>query len=232
MVGFVDIAQHCAPSIGVSTIAAIVRTESGFNPLAIGVNVKKNEVRPKFAKPQTAADAITTAKWLLANGYNIDMGLGQINSANLPRLGVSVDDMFNPCANITAAGTILKGNYQSASLVASNENAALYAAISAYNTGDFSKGFKNGYVKTVLNNGSTDLAVNNVDIKVPELPANNANSSDFKTPESKTPELSATIETPKKEADIVAVDTGEQVTKSAKPVIMVFDNEAPSSMVY
>jgi type IV secretion system protein VirB1 len=230
MVGFVDIAQHCAPSIGVSTIAAIVRTESGFNPLAIGVNVKKNEVRPKFAKPQTAADAITTAKWLLANGYNIDMGLGQINSANLHRLGVSVDDMFNPCANITAAGTILKGNYQSASLVASNDNAALYAAISAYNTGDFSKGFKNGYVKTVLNNGSTNLAVNNVDIKVPDLPANNI-SSDFKIPENKPQQSSAIIETPKKEADIAAVDTGEQA-KSAKPVIMVFDNEAPSSMVY
>lgn len=83
MVGFVDMAQHCAPHIGISTLAAIVKTESGFNPLAIGINVKKNTPKPKINPPKTTDDAISTSKWLLAQGYNIDMGLGQINSSNL-----------------------------------------------------------------------------------------------------------------------------------------------------
>lgn len=82
-------------------------------------------------------------------------------------LGVTVDDMFNPCSNLNAAGVILKGNYQSAIKDASSEEAALYAAISAYNTGSPTKGFHNGYVNSVISNSSVD--VSNVDINVPEL---------------------------------------------------------------
>lgn len=170
MVGFVDIAHNCAPSVGISTIAAIVKTESGFNPLAIGVNVKKNTPKPKIETPKTTDEAISTAKWLLAHGYNIDMGLGQINSSNLSGLGLTVDDMFNPCSNINAAELILKSNYQSALKDAQDEQAALYAAISAYNTGSKTKGFSNGYVNSVINNATIATAnVNNVDIKIPDL---------------------------------------------------------------
>jgi len=173
MVGFVDMVQHCAPSVGISTLAAIVRTESGFNPLAIGINVKKNTPKPKIDPPKTTDDAISTAKWLLEHNYNIDMGLGQINSSNLSKLGLTIDNMFNPCSNISAAGTILKGNYQAAFKDNSNEHAALYAAISAYNTGSPTKGFSNGYVNTVISNAN----IANIDIQVPELIQNKAGSN-------------------------------------------------------
>jgi type IV secretion system protein VirB1 len=85
MVGFVDMAHNCAPNVGISTLAAIVKTESSFNPLAIGINVNKNEKKPKVATPKTADEAIATAHWLLSRGYNIDMGLGQINSCSKKR---------------------------------------------------------------------------------------------------------------------------------------------------
>ena len=34
---FITLAQQCAPLVSPVTMAAIVRTESGFNPYAIGV---------------------------------------------------------------------------------------------------------------------------------------------------------------------------------------------------
>ena len=76
---FVSLAMQCAPMVAPLTMAAIVKTESGFNPLAIGVNGGARLVR----QAETVAEAVVTAKWLLERGYNIDLGLGQVNSNNL-----------------------------------------------------------------------------------------------------------------------------------------------------
>jgi type IV secretion system protein VirB1 len=129
-------------------MAAIVRTESQFNPLAININAKVRLER----QPSTKAEAIQTAKWLLANNYNIDMGLGQVNSANMRKTYLSIEDAFDPCKNIAAAAKILQSNYVSASKRTSSEQQALRAALSAYNTGSYSRGFANGYVQKVVNN--------------------------------------------------------------------------------
>lgn len=145
---FAALAQECAPWVAYETMAAIVKTESAFRPLAIGVNSSAKLAR----QPDTKEEAVATAKWLISNGYNIDLGLGQVNSANLSKTGLSVEDAFEPCKNIAAAATILHGNYQAAKGKVQGEQAALHAAISAYNTGSFSKGFSNGYVQKVINN--------------------------------------------------------------------------------
>ena len=44
---FVSLAMQCAPMVAPLTMAAIVKTESGFNPLAIGVNGGARLVRQK-----------------------------------------------------------------------------------------------------------------------------------------------------------------------------------------
>jgi len=147
---FNAIATECAPWVAPQTLAAIVRTESQFQPLAIGVNGGGRLVR----QPASKEEAVVTAKWLIANKYNIDMGLGQVNSSNLKRIGLTVEDAFDPCRNLAAAATILTWNYQSASRRTNNQQAALHAAISAYNTGSFTRGFSNGYVQKVLNNSN------------------------------------------------------------------------------
>jgi type IV secretion system protein VirB1 len=130
------------------TLAAIVKTESAFRPFAIGVNGGAKLAR----QPETKAEAVATANWLLERGYNIDMGLGQVNSANLKKTGLSVEDAFEPCKNIAASASILLWNYQAASKKVQGEQAALHAALSAYNTGSFTKGFSNGYVQKVVGN--------------------------------------------------------------------------------
>jgi type IV secretion system protein VirB1 len=90
----------------------------------------------------------------LDHGYNIDLGLGQINSANLSRVGLTVEEIFDPCKNIQAAGAIYHENLTRAGSRYTGE-AAVKAALSAYNTGDFQNGFRNGYVRKVLANRET-----------------------------------------------------------------------------
>jgi type IV secretion system protein VirB1 len=150
MVDFVALAQECAPWVAPQTMAAIVKTESAFRPLAIGINGGAKLVR----QPENKAEAVATAKWLIDNRYNIDMGLGQVNSDNLPRIGLSVEDAFDPCRNLAAAATILHQNYKRARAVHPTEQGALQAALSAYNTGSMTRGFSNGYVQRVVANGN------------------------------------------------------------------------------
>ena len=138
--------QTCAPHVHQQTMAAIVKTESGFKPFAIGIN--KSEV--KLARqPANKQEAVTTAKWLISNGYNIDMGMAQINSANMKWLGVSVDDLFDPCKNVSAGAKILLNNYVDAFKKIGEPQNALRAALSSYNTGNATAGIKNGYVAKV-----------------------------------------------------------------------------------
>lgn len=148
---FAALAAECAPWVAPQTMAAIVKTESQFKPLAINVNGGAKLER----QPTTKEEAVITAKWLIANSYNIDMGLGQVNSVNLSKTKLSVEDAFDPCKNLAAAATILQWNYESASKHIPGEQAALHAAISAYNTGSFTRGFSNGYVQKVVNNART-----------------------------------------------------------------------------
>tara|TARA_R110000772_G_scaffold262888_1_gene382225 strand:+ start:2322 stop:2777 length:456 start_codon:yes stop_codon:yes gene_type:complete len=79
------------------------------------------------------------------------MGLAQINSANLSWLKLTVKQVFDPCANLRAGAFILTDNYHRA--VRSGEERPLHAALSAYNTGSFTRGLRNGYVEKVMRNG-------------------------------------------------------------------------------
>jgi len=101
---FNALSAECAPWVAPQTMAAIVKTESQFNPLAININANARLER----QPSNKAEAVVTAKWLIANNYNIDLGLGQVNSANLVKTSLSVEDAFDSCKNLAAAATIQK----------------------------------------------------------------------------------------------------------------------------
>ncbi|MGD9887856.1 MAG: lytic transglycosylase domain-containing protein [Halothiobacillaceae bacterium] len=136
---------QCAPNVAPQTLAAIVRVESGGKPWAIGVN--GDYVLPR--QPQSKDEAVREANRLIALGYNIDMGMMQINVKNLPMLNLSVDQVFDPCTNITAGAQILQNFYLKSAKSIGQGQTSLHRAISAYNTGNFSKGFANGYVAKV-----------------------------------------------------------------------------------
>jgi type IV secretion system protein VirB1 len=140
MIGL-ELLMACAPDVAPSTMAAIIGVESRGHPLAIHVN--------RGALPRAAVDASDAAKLARAAidaGYSVDLGLMQVNSRNLPKLGYTVEQMFEPCTNLQAGAEILSASYRAAAQRHGEGQDALRAALSAYNTGNFQNGFRNGYV--------------------------------------------------------------------------------------
>jgi type IV secretion system protein VirB1 len=137
----IDLIVACAPSVAPITIREIIRVESAGNPLAITVN--------GGSLPRAAVDAVDAAKLAQAAidaGRSVDLGLMQVNSRNLPELGYTVEQMFDPCTNIQAGAAILTASYTKAAQRLGDGQVSLRAALSAYNTGNFEGGFRNGYV--------------------------------------------------------------------------------------
>lgn len=156
----------CAPNVAPQTTEQVIQVESSGNPLAININGAK---LPR--KPTDAADAAKIAREYIGKGYSVDLGLMQVNSRNLPGLGYSVEDMFEPCKNIAAGSRVLTDFYTSARAKYPNAQSALRAALSAYNTGSFQAGFTNGYVARY--GGAITLA------RVPALNPNTADTAVF-----------------------------------------------------
>ena len=102
------------------------------------------------------------AERYIARGYSVDIGLMQVNSRNLAALGVTVEQVLDPCRNIHAAATILTADYAAAARTRGDGQAALQAALSAYNTGDFYRGFANGYVARYYGPGGVPALIGGV----------------------------------------------------------------------
>jgi type IV secretion system protein VirB1 len=149
------LAAGCAPMTAPSTLAAVAKVESGFDPLAIGVN----GAHRRQLHPSSRAEAVITATRLIASGQNIDLGLAQINSANLMRLGLTVERAFDACANLEASGRVLQTAYSLSLTEAGHPNLAVLKALSIYNTGRPDRGFRNGYVAKVMAAAATIPAV-------------------------------------------------------------------------
>ncbi|MEE5177094.1 lytic transglycosylase domain-containing protein [Pseudomonas alliivorans] len=135
----------CAPFVSSGTMLPLIKHESGGNYWALGVNGQH-----RFKKPDSYETAVNEARRLIAAGASIDMGLAQINNKTMVRLGLTVEQIYDPCINVYAGGVVLTRNYVLASKKYADSQSALQAALSAYNTGDFKRGVSNGYVGFVL----------------------------------------------------------------------------------
>ena len=133
--------EICAIDTHPKTVMAVIRVESAGNYLAIGVNGSL-----KLRKAQNPKDAAQLAQYAMSKGYSVDIGLMQINSNNIRKFGLSLEEAFNPCTNIRLGTKILSSNYSNAVDYHGEGQGALKAALSAYNTGSMTKGFRNGYV--------------------------------------------------------------------------------------
>ena len=141
------LAMTCAPNIHPVTLQALIRHESRVQQYAIGVNRKGRHLRQQ---PKTLAEATAAADRLIDQGIDFDAGLGQINVRNWARLNLDSKTVFDPCRNLAAAQTVLAECYARALPQQTDPQHALRAALSCYNTGNFKRGFTNGYVGKVL----------------------------------------------------------------------------------
>ncbi|WMY09527.1 lytic transglycosylase domain-containing protein [Paraburkholderia phenoliruptrix] len=148
---FARLVAQCAPHVSPVTMAAIVRTESGFNPYAIGV-VRGRLVR----QPLSLAEAVATARALEADGWNFSVGLAQVNRANWAAYGLNEQSAFDPCRNLAAGASVLERCFTAARAARTDgwrdPQAALRAGLSCYASGNFSTGYRTGYVQRVADN--------------------------------------------------------------------------------
>ncbi|MCO5966130.1 type IV secretion system lytic transglycosylase VirB1 [Sinorhizobium meliloti] len=140
---FDRLARECAPRVDPSTLAAVAKVESGFDPLAGHDN---NTGESLHWNDQTQARQSVKAR--LEAQHSVDVGLMQINSKNFSALNLTIENAFQPCMSLVAAAHLLESRYAGGDTAAAKQ-LALRQAISAYNTGDLTRGFANGYVQKV-----------------------------------------------------------------------------------
>lgn len=144
---FMALAQQCAPHVAPATLAAIVRTESGFNPYAIGV-VHGRLMR----QPRSLGEAVASARNLESQGWNYSVGLAQVNRANFMHHGLTFATAFDPCRNLAAGAAILRQCFEAAQARKLENQQALRAGLSCYASGNFVTGYRTGYVQRVVDN--------------------------------------------------------------------------------
>ena len=141
---FAQLASSCAPSVAIETLAAVAKTESGFDDTTLHDNTANQTYHPK-----TSSDAIALATELvIIDRHSVDLGLMQVNSGNLPGLGMTISNAFDACHSLTAGARVLVASYTAPAPGADNQP-ALIQALSRYNTGTPDRGVANGYVQRV-----------------------------------------------------------------------------------
>ena len=145
----IEFLHLCAPDIAPITIAAIVQQESGGNPFLLHDNTAR-----KSWQPANATASAKLAYALIKSGHSVDIGLAQINSKNLPALGLSVENALVPCTNLRAAQLVLKLAWQ-------QSGHDLRRTLAAYNTGKTDSSVGAHYSAKVFSNAG---------VLVPEIP--------------------------------------------------------------
>lgn len=230
MIGL-EMMAACAPNVAPATLERIIAVESRGEPLALNVNTKWVTVQDKngdqvmtvdadgktkperkkvaFKSPievKTKQDAVTVAYMAIDAGHSVDLGYMQVNSKNLSALGYTVEDMFDPCKNLAAGARVLTAFYSAALPKYPGKQAALIAALSAYNTGDFEKGLTNGYLARYGINGQPSVLVS--------VPAINPYTADTAVSFSKQPAKKEEAMSTKEENQALAQRVDPVVSKS------------------
>lgn len=143
MLALAALIRHCAPAVAPSTMTAIVRVESGGNPLAIGDNTTRRSYYPR-----DRATAERLARRLLDAGHLLDLGIAQIDSMNFAGFGVNAHTIFDPCINLSIGARILSDDYAFAARRYRDAQVALRHAIGMYNTGRLNAGAR--YIARVV----------------------------------------------------------------------------------
>jgi len=153
----------CALEVPANVMHHVVKVESSYNPFAIGV------VGGHLARqPRNLPEAIATAEMLENRGFNFSLGLAQVNRHNLKKYGItSYRAAFQQCPNLLAGSQILRECHGRA-------GGQWDKAFSCYYSGNFTTGFRHGYVQKVRQSmlaqhgpGAPSLAIPVVDTRKP-----------------------------------------------------------------
>jgi type IV secretion system protein VirB1 len=149
---FNALSMTCAAMVAPQIMAGIAKTESAFYPYAISINYPLRKAHQYgysgkailVRQPHSKTEAIHWARWYLARGYTVSVGLVQVNVEMAGALHVKPMTLFDPCINLAAGARILREDYAHAS--------GLTETYSLYNSGSASMGIESGYASTVIRN--------------------------------------------------------------------------------
>ena len=145
-IAFSALAARCAPSVPSEILRAVAQTESGLDPLALHDNTTGVS-----EQPGSMQEALTDAWTWIGRGNSVDLGLMQVNSANLDALDMTARTALDPCLSLAGGAAVLRAAYGGGKTNA-EQQAALLMALSRYNTGSPFRGIMNGYARRVMAN--------------------------------------------------------------------------------
>jgi type IV secretion system protein VirB1 len=127
------LADKCAPSIAVSTLEAVAKTESNLNPWALHDNTTGVS-----ESPIDGNSAFIDATAWISHGDSVDIGM-------------TVRSALDPCRSLAGGAAVLQAAYGGGQTTA-EQQVALLMALSRYNTGSPLRGIMNGYARRVIAN--------------------------------------------------------------------------------
>ena len=155
---FVLLAGRCAPGVPTDTLLAIARTESALYSNAISINRPNAAARRAgygngqlvlTKKPKDRKEATYWLQWFLIRRYTVSIGLMQVNTEMAPQFHLQPEQLLEPCTNLRVGGAILVSLYTDLARQMGEGFPALDTALSFYNSGNPTTGFRNGYVESV-----------------------------------------------------------------------------------
>lgn len=138
--------EQCAPKVSPVLMQALVRTESGWQPFAIGMDKAQGVIK----QPASLPEAVATAKTLVAAGRKFSVGLAQIHVSNVALYGMTWEQAFDACQNLAVGQKILWNFYHRASASGYSGVAAIWAALRGYNSGGVDREVSDEYANRIF----------------------------------------------------------------------------------
>lgn len=146
MVDTIALLEQCAPQVAPALMSALVRRESAWRPLAIGMDGDQEPVR----QPRTLTEAVGQARSLSLRGRGFSVGLAQIHVTNVARHGMTWEQAFDPCLNLRWGQQILLDFHRRARVAGYAGAQAVHAALRGYNTGAIDRSAADAYARGIL----------------------------------------------------------------------------------
>jgi len=138
--------EQCAPQISPVLMDALVRAESAWRPLAIGMDKAQGTVK----QPVSLSEAIATANALTTAGRKFSVGLAQIHVTNVALYGMTWEQAFDACQNLAIGQKILWNFYRRALASGYTGISAIWAALRGYNSGGVDRAVSDEYANRIF----------------------------------------------------------------------------------
>ena len=146
MLNSVVLIEQCAPQISPVLMDALVRAESAWRPLAIGMDKAQGTVK----QPVSLSEAIATANALTTAGRKFSVGLAQIHVTNVALYGMTWEQAFDACQNLAIGQKILWNFYRRALASGYTGVSAIWAALRGYNSGGVDRAVSDEYANRIF----------------------------------------------------------------------------------